>query len=99
MKSATLICHLKKNVQGIVYALRTNFPELHIKNYYGKSDPAKKAQDFGNVDEIWKEVDLIAYTSTLKIGNSCTNYKFEQAFCLFNSYIETMLKQIKCCSV
>ncbi|CAI2201448.1 9732_t:CDS:2, partial [Funneliformis geosporum] len=34
-------------------------------------------------------LDLIAYTSTLKIGVSYTNPKFERAFCLFNSYIET----------
>ena len=32
---------------------------------------------------------MVAYTSTLKIGVSCTNSKFERAFCLFNSYIET----------
>ncbi|CAG8554560.1 3024_t:CDS:2, partial [Cetraspora pellucida] len=101
-KSASLICHLRKDVQGIVHALRTDFPELCIKNYHGKSDLAEKAKDFGNVDETWKEVDLVAYTSTLKIGVSCTNHKFEQAFCLFNSYIETnagtnqMLFRMRC---
>ncbi|CAG8760000.1 5042_t:CDS:2, partial [Cetraspora pellucida] len=79
----------EKDVQGIVHALRTDFPKLHIKNYHDKSDPAEKAQDFSNVDETWKEVDLVAYTSTLKIDISCTNYKFERAFCLFNSYIKT----------
>ncbi|CAI2197431.1 16076_t:CDS:1, partial [Funneliformis geosporum] len=42
-----------------------------------------------NVEESWKDLDLIAYTSTLKIGVLCTNPKFEQAFCLFNSFIET----------
>ncbi|CAG8472143.1 4664_t:CDS:2 [Gigaspora rosea] len=62
-KSASLICHLKKDVQGIVYAPRTNFSELHIKEYH----------DFGNVDKAWKDVDLVAYTSTLKIGVSCTD--------------------------
>ncbi|RIB14999.1 hypothetical protein C2G38_2193463 [Gigaspora rosea] len=64
-KSASLICHLKKDVQGIVYAPRTNFSELHIKEYHGS--------DFGNVDKAWKDVDLVAYTSTLKIGVSCTD--------------------------
>ncbi|CAG8481769.1 3609_t:CDS:2 [Cetraspora pellucida] len=54
-KSASLICHLRKDVQEIVHALRINFPELHIKNYHDKSDLAKKAQDFGNVNETWKE--------------------------------------------
>ncbi|CAG8621413.1 9685_t:CDS:1 [Paraglomus occultum] len=88
-KSASLICHLRKDVQGIVRALRTDFPELRIKNYHGKSDPVEKARDFSDVEEAWKEVDLVAYTSTLKIGVSCTNPKFERAFCLFNSYIET----------
>ncbi|RIB01809.1 hypothetical protein C2G38_2229633 [Gigaspora rosea] len=101
-KSASLICHFRKDVQGIVHALRTDFPELRIKNYHGKSDPAEKAQYFGNVDETWKEVDLVAYTSTLKIGVSCTNHKFERGFCLFNSYIETnagtnqMLFRMRC---
>ncbi|RHZ85037.1 hypothetical protein Glove_73g27 [Diversispora epigaea] len=101
-KSASLICHLRKDIQGIVYALRTDFPELRIKEYHGKSDPAEKAQDFGNVDEAWKDVDLVAYTSTLKIGVSCTNPKFERAFCLFNSFIETnagtnqMLFRMRC---
>jgi len=88
-KSASLICHLRKDVQGIVRALRTDFPELRIKNYHGKSDPVEKARDFSDVEKAWKDVDLVAYTSTLKIGVSCTNLKFERAFCLFNSYIET----------
>ena len=62
---------------------------MRIKKYHGKSDPEEKAHDFSNVEESWKYVDLVAYTSTLKIRVSCTNLKFEQAFCLFNSYIET----------
>ncbi|CAB4390584.1 unnamed protein product [Rhizophagus irregularis] len=88
-KSASLICHLRKDLQGIVRALKTDFPELRIKEYHGKSDPVEKVHDFSNVEESWKDVDLVAYTSTLKIGVSCTNPKFERAFCLFNSYIET----------
>ena len=88
-KSASLICHLRKDVQGIVRALKTDFSELQIKKYHGKSDPVEKAHDFSNVEESWSDVDLVAYTSTLKIGVSCTNPKFERAFCLFNSYIET----------
>ncbi|CAI2197545.1 3513_t:CDS:1, partial [Funneliformis geosporum] len=87
--SASLICHLRKDVQGIVHTLKTDFPELRIKEYHGKSDPVEKAHDFSNVEESWKDVDLVAYTSTLKIGVSCTNPKFERAFCLFNNYIET----------
>ena len=87
-KSASLICHLRKDVQGFVRALKTDFPELRIKEYHGKSDPVEKAHDFSNVEESWSDIDLVAYTSTLKIGVSCTNPKFERAFCLFNSYIE-----------
>src|SRR6266498_5599579 len=88
-KSASLICHLRKDVQGIVRALKTDFLELWIKEYHGKSDPVEKAHDFSNVEESWRDIDLVAYTSTLKIGVSCTNPKFERAFCLFNNYIET----------
>jgi hypothetical protein len=101
-KSASLICHLRKDVQGIVRALKTDFPELRIKEYHGKSDLVEKAHDFSNVEEAWKTVDLGAYTSTLKIGVSCTNPNFERAFCLFNSYIETnagtnqMLFRMRC---
>src|SRR6266496_3199331 len=101
-KSASLICHLRKDVQGIVRTLKTDFPELRIKEYHGKSDPVEKAHDFSNVEESWKDVDLVAYTSTLKIGVSCTNPKFERAFCLFKSYIETnartnqMLFRMRC---
>ncbi|CAB4403270.1 unnamed protein product [Rhizophagus irregularis] len=80
--SASLICHLRKDMQGIVRALETDFPELRIKEYHGKSDPVEKAHDFSNVEESWKDVYLVAYTSTLKIGVSCTNPKFERAFCL-----------------
>ncbi|CAB4374988.1 unnamed protein product [Rhizophagus irregularis] len=100
--SASLICHLRKDVQGIVRTLKTDFPELRIKEYHGKSDPVKKAHDFSNVEESWKDVDLVAYTSTLKIGVSCINPNFERAFCLFNSYIETnartnqMLFRMRC---
>ncbi|CAI2199104.1 13938_t:CDS:1, partial [Funneliformis geosporum] len=101
-KSASLICYLKKDVQGIVRALKTGFPELRIKEYHGKSDPEEKAHNFSNVEESWKDLDLIAYTSTLKIGVSCTNPKFERAFCLFNNFIETnagsnqMLFRMRC---
>ncbi|CAI2177047.1 1428_t:CDS:1, partial [Funneliformis geosporum] len=101
-KSASLICHLRKDLQGIIRALKTEFPELKIKEYHGKSDPIEKAQDFSNVEESWKEIDLVAYTSTLKIGVSCINPKFERAFCIFNSYIETnagtnqMLFRMRC---
>src|SRR3954454_25216392 len=86
--SASLICHLRKDIQGIVRALKTDFSELRIKEYHGKSDPMKKAHNFSNVEESWSDVDLVAYTSTLKIGVSCTNSKFKRTFCLFNSYIE-----------
>jgi hypothetical protein len=76
-KSASLICHLRKDVQGIVRALKTDFPELRIKEYHGKSDPEEKAYDFSNVEESWSGIDFVAYTNTLKIGVSCTNSKFE----------------------
>ncbi|CAI2191416.1 6491_t:CDS:2 [Funneliformis geosporum] len=50
-KSVSLICHLRKDLQGIICALKTEFSELRIKKYYGKSDPMEKAQDFSNVKE------------------------------------------------
>ncbi|CAI2191940.1 18880_t:CDS:2, partial [Funneliformis geosporum] len=68
----------KKDVQEIVRTLKTDFSELRIKEYYGKSDPKEKARV------------------------SCTNPKFERAFCLFNSFIETnartnqMLFRMRC---
>ncbi|CAG8648072.1 9423_t:CDS:2, partial [Paraglomus occultum] len=101
-KSASLICHERRNIQGIVRSLKEEFPNLRIKEYHGKSDPTEKTQDFRDVEEAWKSVDLVAYTSTLKIGVSCINPKFERAFCLFNSYIETnagtnqMLFRMRC---
>ncbi|PKB91946.1 hypothetical protein RhiirA5_446845, partial [Rhizophagus irregularis] len=53
--SASLICHLRKDMQGIVRALKTDFPELRIKEYHSKSDPVEKAHDFSNVEESWKD--------------------------------------------
>ncbi|CAI2166628.1 17034_t:CDS:2, partial [Funneliformis geosporum] len=73
--SISLICYLRKNVQGIIHALKTDFSELRIKEYYDKSDPVEKAHDFSNIKESLKDVDLVAYTSTLKIGVSFTNPK------------------------
>ena len=32
--SASLICHFRKDVQGIVRALKADFPELRIKEYH-----------------------------------------------------------------
>ncbi|GES74686.1 hypothetical protein GLOIN_2v1791232 [Rhizophagus clarus] len=49
--SASLICHLRKDVQGIVRSLKTAFPELRIKEYHGKSDPMEKAHDFSNIEK------------------------------------------------
>ncbi|RGB25894.1 hypothetical protein C1646_771127 [Rhizophagus diaphanus] len=53
--SASLICYLRKDVQGIVRALKTDFSELRIKEYHGKSDPVEKAHDFSNVEESCME--------------------------------------------
>ncbi|CAI2188176.1 17175_t:CDS:2, partial [Funneliformis geosporum] len=64
-----------KDMQGIVHTLNTDFPELRIKEYYSKSDPVEKAHNFSNVEESWSGVNLVAYTSTLKIGVSYTNPK------------------------
>ncbi|CAG8749099.1 13524_t:CDS:2, partial [Cetraspora pellucida] len=64
-KNASLICHERRNIQGIVRALRADFPELHIKEYHDKLDPIKKTQDFRDVDNAWKNIDLIAYTSMI----------------------------------
>uniref|UniRef100_U9U3Z3 Replication origin-binding protein domain-containing protein n=1 Tax=Rhizophagus irregularis (strain DAOM 181602 / DAOM 197198 / MUCL 43194) TaxID=747089 RepID=U9U3Z3_RHIID len=50
--SASLICHLRKDMQGIVRALETDFPELQIKEYHGKFDPVEKAHDFSNVHTL-----------------------------------------------
>src|SRR2546423_1699421 len=69
-KSASLICHLRKDVQGIVRTLKTDFSELRIKEYHGKSDPVEKAHDFSNVKKSWSDIDLVTYTSTLKISVS-----------------------------
>jgi len=38
-------------MQGIVRALKTDFLELRIKEYHGKSDLMEKAYDFSNVEE------------------------------------------------
>ncbi|CAI2196740.1 2614_t:CDS:2, partial [Funneliformis geosporum] len=48
-KSASLICYLRKDVQGIVRAFKTNFPKLRIKEYHDKSDLEEKAHDFSNL--------------------------------------------------
>ncbi|CAG8737742.1 8694_t:CDS:2, partial [Cetraspora pellucida] len=50
-KSASLICHLRKNVQEIICALKTDFPGLCIKNYHSKSNLVEKAYDFSNIEE------------------------------------------------
>ncbi|RIA93977.1 hypothetical protein C1645_818745 [Glomus cerebriforme] len=81
---------LRKDISfSIIHNTYQPQKELRIKEYHGKSDLVEKAHDFSNVEESWKDVDLVAYTSSLKIGVSCTNPKFERAFCLFNSYIES----------
>lgn len=101
-KGAVLICHLKKELRGIVHALKIKFPRLRIKEYHGRSDPEIKHKDFSNIEKAWEDIDLVAYTSTLKIGVSCISPKFEKAFCLFNSIIETnagtnqMLFRMRC---
>ncbi|CAI2187083.1 11559_t:CDS:2 [Funneliformis geosporum] len=59
--SILLICHLRKDTQGIIRILKTGFSELRIKEYYGKSDSEEKVHDFSNVEESWKDVDLVAY--------------------------------------
>ncbi|CAI2186505.1 18676_t:CDS:2 [Funneliformis geosporum] len=67
-KNASLICHLRKDLQGIVYALKTEFPELRIKEYHSKSNLIEKVQDFSNVEESWKGIDLVAYTTGIVVS-------------------------------
>ncbi|RIB18313.1 hypothetical protein C2G38_2036999 [Gigaspora rosea] len=49
-KSASLICHLRKDMQGIVYALRTDFPELRIKEYHEVTP--KSEEDFVSLTKV-----------------------------------------------
>ena len=37
-------------MQEIIRTLKTDFSELRIKEYHGKSDPVEKAHDFSNVE-------------------------------------------------
>ncbi|CAI2201083.1 11084_t:CDS:2, partial [Funneliformis geosporum] len=43
-----ILTSLRKDVQGIIHTLKTDFLELQIKEYYGKSNPVEKARDFSN---------------------------------------------------
>ncbi|RIA85565.1 hypothetical protein C1645_830615 [Glomus cerebriforme] len=57
--SASLICHLRKDVQEIIRTLKTDFPELRIKEYHGKSDPEEKNKGiFPYVDSIIQNKDV-----------------------------------------
>ncbi|RIA93587.1 hypothetical protein C1645_819219 [Glomus cerebriforme] len=44
--------HPQKDIQGIIRVLKTDFSELQIKEYHGKSDPEEKAHDFSNVEKL-----------------------------------------------
>ncbi|CAI2191777.1 8316_t:CDS:2, partial [Funneliformis geosporum] len=41
-KPFSIIHNIYKLQKGIVHAFKTNFPELRIKEYHGKSDPIEK---------------------------------------------------------
>ncbi|CAI2169772.1 17929_t:CDS:2 [Funneliformis geosporum] len=65
-KTFCLASNKKIDIQEIVHAFKTDSPELWIKEYHDKSDLLEKDYDFSNVEEVWKIIDLVAYTSTLK---------------------------------
>ncbi|CAJ0879384.1 9718_t:CDS:2, partial [Entrophospora sp. SA101] len=46
--------------------------------YHGESDPVEKAQDFSDVEEAWKDVDIVAYTKT----NAGTNQMLFRMRCI-----------------
>ena len=55
-------------MQGIICALKTDFSELQIKEYYGKFDLLEKAYDFSNVEKAWKAIDkVVSETRILKL--------------------------------
>ncbi|RGB39840.1 hypothetical protein C1646_664276 [Rhizophagus diaphanus] len=78
----------RKNIPfSIIHNTYQPQKELRIKEYHGKSDPVEKAQDFSNVEESWIDVDLVAYTSTLKIGVSSSTIKAEEIVGVSNATI------------
>ncbi|RHZ44362.1 hypothetical protein Glove_736g5 [Diversispora epigaea] len=76
--SPLVICHLRKDIQGIVRAFKTDFSELHIKEYHGDFDPVEKMQNFSNIEEAWKDVDIHYYIET----NAGTNQMLFRMKCI-----------------
>ncbi|CAI2186971.1 20570_t:CDS:2, partial [Funneliformis geosporum] len=72
-KSASLICYLRKDVQGIVRIFKTDFYELQIKEYHGKSDLMEKAQDFKLIPK--PKDNMISLFQIIKVSSSIIKAK------------------------
>jgi hypothetical protein len=86
-KRAAVVTHSKKTANQIYHGISEMFPKKKVKIYTGDTPAETKRDDFRDVNETWKEADVIIYNSTCEAGISCTLAEIEDVYAFFDPEI------------
>jgi hypothetical protein len=86
-KKAVVVTHSKEKAKHICYGIQEKFPDKKVKVYTGETSAEIKTNDFRDVNETWKDSDVIIYNSTCEAGISCILGEFEDVFAFFSQEI------------
>jgi hypothetical protein len=81
------VTHSKETANRIYYGIEERFPDKKVKVYTGETSAETKMEDFRDVNETWKDMDVIIYNSTCEAGISCILAEFEDVFAFFSQEI------------
>lgn len=94
--------HSRSKAEKIQYGIEHLFPDKRLKIYTGATPGEIKAEDFRDVNETWKDVDVVIYNSTCEAGISCVIPEFENVFGFYRDDIvsvevtKQILGRIRC---
>jgi hypothetical protein len=86
-KKAVVVTHSKETANQISYGIEERFPDKKVKVYTGETSAETKMEDFRDVNETWRDTDVIIYNSTCEAGISCILAEFEDVFAFFSQEI------------
>jgi hypothetical protein len=83
-KRGVVVTHSKRKANEIQMGIRQRFPEKTVLIYTGETPAELKRDHFRDVNETWKDADIVIYNSTCEAGISCIIAEFQDVFAFFS---------------
>jgi hypothetical protein len=82
-----VMTHSNEKLNEIVRGIQHMFPDKKIMYYTGDTPKEVKRKDFEDVNESWKDLDVVGFNSTCEAGISCVLPHFKNSFGFFTPSI------------